>query len=80
LTETCGTIRSRRPGIGFFLGIALFEARRYEEAIQALSRLTKLYRWDYYYLAASYAHLGLIDRARASGAEISQAHPDFTLA
>jgi TolB-like protein/class 3 adenylate cyclase/Tfp pilus assembly protein PilF len=63
-----------------FLGIALFEARRYEEAIQALSRLTKLYRWDYYYLAASYAHLGLLDRARASGAEILRLDPDFALA
>ena len=62
-----------------FRGIALFETRRYQEAIQALSRLTRLYRWDYYYLAASYAHLGLIERARACVAEILRASPGFRL-
>ena len=63
-----------------FLGVALFEGRRYEESIQALSRLTELYRWDRYYLTASYAHLGLLDRARTSAEEILRLHPDFTLA
>jgi TolB-like protein/Flp pilus assembly protein TadD len=62
-----------------FRGIALFQARRYEEAIQALNRLTRVYPWDRYYLAASYAHLGLLKRARACGAEILQARPGFTL-
>jgi TolB-like protein/Tfp pilus assembly protein PilF len=62
-----------------FLGVALFQARRYEEAIQAHSRPTKLYRWDYYYITAAYAHLGLIDRARTFGAEIRRLHPDFGL-
>ncbi len=62
-----------------FRGIALFQARRYEEAIEALSRLTKPQPWDYYFLAASYAHLGLINQARACGAEILQARPGFSL-
>jgi TolB-like protein len=60
-------------------GIALFQARRYEEAIQALNRLTRSYPWDQYYLAASYAHLGLMERARACAAEILRARPGFTL-
>ena len=63
-----------------FRGIALFQARRYEETIQSLSRLTTLYRWDHYYRAASYAHLGLIDRARACGAEVLRLRPAFTIA
>lgn len=62
-----------------FRGIALFQARRYREAIEALSRLTDPYPWDYYFLAASYAHLGLVDRARACGAEILRARPAFAL-
>src|SRR5262249_42254079 len=36
-----------------YLGIALFQVRRYEEAIQTLHRLPTLDRWNYYYLAAS---------------------------
>jgi TolB-like protein/Tfp pilus assembly protein PilF len=62
-----------------FRGIALFQARRYREAIEGLSRLTNPYPWDYYFLAASYAHLGLIDQARACGAEILRARPGFAL-
>ena len=62
-----------------YRGIALFQARRYREAIETLSRLTKPYPWDYYFLAASYAHLGLIDQARACGAEILRARPGFAL-
>jgi tetratricopeptide (TPR) repeat protein len=62
-----------------YRGIALFAARRYEEATQALNHLTTLYHWDSYYLAASYAHLGLIDRARACGAEILRTRPGFAL-
>jgi adenylate cyclase len=63
----------------FTRGAAMFEARRYEEAVQTLSRLTTFYHWDYYYLAASYAHLGLVERAHACGAEIIRARPNFAL-
>ena len=62
-----------------YLGIALFQARRYEEAVQALNRLTKLERWDCYYLAASYAHLGQMEQARNCGAEIVRMCPSFAL-
>jgi TolB-like protein/Tfp pilus assembly protein PilF len=63
-----------------FRGIALFQDRQYGKAIETLSRLTKPQPWDYYFLAASYAHLGLIDQARACGAEILRARPGFALA
>jgi TolB-like protein/Flp pilus assembly protein TadD len=63
----------------FVYGATMFEARRYEEAVQALSRLTTFCHWDYYYLAASYAHLGQMERARAIGAEIIRARPNFAL-
>jgi TolB-like protein/class 3 adenylate cyclase/tetratricopeptide (TPR) repeat protein len=62
-----------------FLGIALFQARRYEEAVQALNRLTPAYHWDQYYLAASYAHLGLTEQSRACGVELLRARPSFAL-
>lgn len=62
-----------------FLGIALFQARRYQEAIEALNRLPKLERWDYYYLTASHAHLGELEQARTSGAEVQRVHPSFSL-
>jgi adenylate cyclase len=51
----------------FTRGAAMFEARRYGEAIQTLRRLTTFYHWDHYYLAASYAHLGLMEQARTYG-------------
>jgi TolB-like protein/Flp pilus assembly protein TadD len=60
-------------------GAALFQARRYEEAIQAVNHLIRLYPHDYYYLAASYAHLGLLEQARACGAEILRARTGFTI-
>jgi adenylate cyclase len=63
----------------FTRGAAMFEARRYREAIQTLSHLTTFYHWDYYYLAASYAHLGLMEGARTYGAEIILARPNFSL-
>jgi adenylate cyclase len=61
------------------LGVAHFQARRYEEAVRAVNRLPRLGRWNYYYLAASYAHLGQIERAHAFGAEIQRVHPGFSL-
>jgi adenylate cyclase len=62
-----------------FLGIALFQTRRYEEAIQALNRLTPMYHWDHYYLTASFAHLGLTERSRACAAELLRSRPSFAL-
>src|SRR5262245_31284370 len=62
-----------------FLGIALFQARRYEEAIQAFNRLTRTFHWDQYYLTASYAHLGLTERAHICAAELLRTRPGFML-
>jgi adenylate cyclase len=62
-----------------YRGIALFEARQYEEAIRALSHLTTIYHWDYYYLVAAFAHLGRMERARSCSAEILRARPNFSL-
>jgi adenylate cyclase len=58
-----------------FLGTTLFQACRYEETIQALSHSSRLGRWDFYYLAASYAHLDQIEKARACVAELQREHP-----
>jgi len=57
----------------------LFQARRYEEAIHAISHLTKPNRWDLFYLTASYAHLGQIEQARTCAAELQREYPNFSL-
>jgi tetratricopeptide (TPR) repeat protein len=62
-----------------FRGIALFQGRQYEAAIEALSRLPIRYYWDDQYLAASYAQLGLMERARECVKEILKARPDYAL-
>jgi TolB-like protein/Tfp pilus assembly protein PilF len=61
-------------------GIALFQARRYEEAIAALSRLREGYGWDHAYIAACHAYLNRPQAARAAAAETLGADPHFTLA
>jgi adenylate cyclase len=61
----------------FTRGAAMSEVRRYREAIHTLSHLTSFCHWDYYYLAASYAHLGLMERARTCGSEIILARSNF---
>ena len=62
-----------------FLGTTLFQAGRYEETVQALNHSTRLGRWDFYYLAASFAHLGQIEEARACVAELQREHPNISL-
>ena len=62
-----------------FRGIALFQAGKYEEAINALNHLTVLYPWDYTYLAAAHAHLGFKDRARAYVQKILSTHPNYAI-
>jgi len=61
------------------LGVAFFQAHRYQETIQTLHRLPRLGRWNHYYLAASYAHLELVEKASASISEIQSLHPGFSL-
>jgi Flp pilus assembly protein TadD len=36
-------------------GIALMQARRYEDAIRAISRMSDIHVWDHAYLATCYA-------------------------
>jgi len=62
-----------------FYSVAQFQARRYQESIQAINHLSKLERWDFFYLAASYAHLDQMEAARAWVAALQQRFPDITL-
>ena len=46
--------------------LALYSARRYDEAIQAIKGLQDLDRWHHAYLAACYGQLGRLEEARAT--------------
>jgi adenylate cyclase len=60
--------------------MALYAARRPEEAIAAFARLTvELWTWDYVYLVASYGRLGRLEEARAHIATCRALHPDISL-
>ncbi len=59
-------------------GIALMQARRYEDAIQALGRMSDLHVWDHAYLAACYARLNRFGEARTAAAEVLRMDPAFT--
>jgi adenylate cyclase len=64
------------------MAVAHFSAGRYEEAVNWAKRSLE-HRADYprihTIIAASYAHLGRIDEARAAVQELAQGHPDFSL-
>jgi adenylate cyclase len=55
--------------------IPLMAARRYQEAIDAITKMTELYSWNYAYLAAGFAHLGQLGRARTEAAEVLRLQP-----
>jgi adenylate cyclase len=61
-----------------FRGVALFQARRYREAIEAFSEVAQPPWWCRCYLAACYAHLGMLEEARTHGAEVLRLKPDFS--
>jgi len=61
-----------------FRGMALFQCRRYEEAIQALSRVD-IRLWHCLYLASAHAHLGHMDQARAFVSQLRGFRADFKL-
>ena len=66
----------------FYLGDALFQIGRYEEAITALKRGAERnpnYPAFPLYIAASYAMLGQEEEARAAAAEVLRINPRFTL-
>jgi TolB-like protein/Tfp pilus assembly protein PilF len=62
-----------------FLGIALYSLRRYEEAAQALHRLSNRGYWSRARLAACYGQLGRTKDAEAEVIAILQQKPDFTI-
>lgn len=60
--------------------VATMAARRYEETIEATSRMTRLFSWNHAYIAACYAQLGDVEHAQAEVAKVLQMQPDFTIA
>jgi adenylate cyclase len=73
----------QRPEFLYAMAVAHFGAARYEEAADWATRSLRL-RSDHpsthRYLAASYAHLGRIDEARAALGQVLKLVPDFSLA
>ena len=59
--------------------ITLFALKRYEEVIQSVKKQDRLFYWSYAYLAACYAYLGEMDKARTAAATVLQMQPDFTI-
>ena len=60
-------------------GVALFQCRQYEEAIQTFSRVD-IRLWHCLYLASAHAHLGQMDQARAFVSQLLGFRADFRLA
>jgi TolB-like protein/Tfp pilus assembly protein PilF len=62
------------------LGFALYDARRYEEALQAFKRIaSRKKHWLVARIAACYAQLGRLDEARSQVPEVLRLKPDFRL-
>jgi TolB-like protein/DNA-binding SARP family transcriptional activator/Flp pilus assembly protein TadD len=62
-----------------YLGLALFAARRYREAIRALEVERDPKYYDHTWLAACYAQLGDLEQARRHGARAVELAPDLTV-
>jgi adenylate cyclase len=58
-------------------GIALIQARRYEDAIRSLSRMSDFHFWDHVYFAVCHAYLQHTDQARAEAMEALRLNPNF---
>jgi TolB-like protein len=59
--------------------VALILARRFQEAIDAIRRMKRLFSWSHADLAACHAHLGQMDEARAEAAEALRMQPHLTV-
>src|SRR5262249_40828380 len=59
--------------------IALFASRRYQDAIDAIGRMSRLQYYNHAYLAGCYAQLGQLEEARAEVAKTLHLQPDFTI-
>jgi len=64
----------------WYLGIALYLARRYDGAVTALRRGRPLNSMAYRWLAAAYGQLGREQDAKAAAEEYLKLTPDFSLA
>ena len=62
------------------LGMALYAARRYADAVEALGHVTRPEFWGLCYLAACLAQAGRMEEAVAAAAKARQRRPDFSLA
>jgi class 3 adenylate cyclase/tetratricopeptide (TPR) repeat protein len=62
-----------------FLGVALFVAERYEEAIHAFNHMEQLQWWTKGYRLASFALLGSREQARFYAAELLSQKQDFSV-
>jgi len=61
------------------LGIALYAARRYADAIEAFGHRTQPGAWTLCRIAACHAQIGQLEEARAAAAEALRQQPDFSL-
>jgi adenylate cyclase len=59
--------------------IALVAARRYQEAIEVIGRMSRMNDYIHAYLAACHAQLGQIQQAREEVATLLRMRPDFTI-
>src|SRR4030095_2286134 len=59
--------------------IALFASRQYQDALDAIGRMSRLQDYNHAYLAGCYAQLGQLEEARAEVAKVLQLRPDFTI-
>jgi TolB-like protein/class 3 adenylate cyclase/Flp pilus assembly protein TadD len=59
--------------------MALIQLRRFEEAIESVRRMSRLFSWSHANLAACHAQLGQMDEARAEAAEVLRMQPNFTI-
>jgi TolB-like protein len=62
------------------LGIVLYIARRYADAVEAYGHRTRPGSWVLARLAACYAQMGRMEEAAAAAAEVRKLRPDFSLA
>jgi len=68
-----------RPGWDTFLGFGYYYTKRYNEAVEVIVRKRKLNIADHRLLAASYAQLGRLDKARVHIKEVLKINPQYSL-
>ena len=68
-----------RSGWISFLGFGYYYTKRYNDAVEVIVRKRKLNISDHRLLAATYAQLGRLDKARTHVNEILKIDPEFTL-